>query len=171
MAELTAPMVTSAVRAAKPPSSAALGSGLPIWRSATSVAGTVSRRSGRNRAASDAEPELVEGPRGVHQQVAVRAEAGEEVDLVDQGRVDDDHAVRCHHRLAGPDLALAEPAVGDDRGTHPLGAEARERLRVPALLEGGQRQQVGRGHGALPAPAVEAHFEHRSSVPAALRVQ
>ena len=56
MAELTAPMVTSAVRAAKLPSSAALGRGLPIWRSATSVAGTVSSRSGRNRTARDPNP-------------------------------------------------------------------------------------------------------------------
>jgi hypothetical protein len=36
---------------------------------------------------------------------------------------------------------------------------------VPTLLERSERQEVGRGHGALPAPAVEAHFEHRSSVP------
>ena len=90
---------------------------------------------------------------------------------MDQGGVDHDHAVRCHHRLPGPDLPLVETAVGDDRGTHPLGAEARERLRVPALLERGEREQVGRRDGALPAPAVEAHFEHRSSVPGALRAQ
>ena len=58
--------------------------------------------------------------------------------------------------------SLTEPAVGHDRGAHPLRAEVGERLRVPALLECGQRQEVCRGHGPLAAPSVKSHFEHRS---------
>ena len=40
--------------------------------------------------------------------------------------------------------AVVDPAEGDDRGAHALGAEAREGLGVAALVEGGHRQQLGR---------------------------
>ena len=76
-----------------------------------------------------------------------------------------DQAVRRHHRFTRPDPALVETAVRDHRGAHALGPEARERLRVPALLERREGQEVGGGHGALPTPTVEAHCEHGSSVP------
>ena len=84
---------------------------------------------------------------------------------MDQGGVDDDQAVWRHHRFPRPYLALVETAVGHHRGAHALGPEARERLRVAALLERGQGQEVGRGHGPLATSAVDAHFEHGSSVP------
>ena len=165
MAEPTAPMVTSAVRAAKLPSSAALGSGRPICRSATSVAGTVSRRSGRNRVGQGPQPELLEGPGGVDKHVALRAESGEEVDLVDQGGVDHDQAIRRHHRLTRPYLALVETAIGDHGGAHPLGPKTGKRLGKPVVFERGERQEFGGGHRSLSTPTVEAHCEHASSVP------
>ena len=111
------------------------------------------------------QPELVEGPGRVDEHIAVRAEPGEEVDLVDQSRIDHDQAVRRHHWFTRPYLALVETAVRDHRSAHALGPEARERLRVPALLERREGQEVGGGHGSLPTPTVEAHCEHGSSVP------
>ena len=50
-----------------------------------------------------AQPELVEAARGVDQDVAVRPEPGEEVDLVEQRRILDDQGVRLDDRLAHPD--------------------------------------------------------------------
>ena len=73
-------------------------------------------------------------------------------------------AIRCHHRFAGPDRPLPESAVGNHGRAHALGPETRERLRISTLFERGEGQQVSRGHGALPPPAVKAHFEHHSSV-------
>ena len=60
---LTAPIDTCAVKAANPPSRAALGNGLPTWRCATSVAGTVIRWSPPHRDAQRLQTEFVEGPR------------------------------------------------------------------------------------------------------------
>ena len=65
-----------------------------------------------------------------------------------------------HHRLAGADRPIVDPAEGDDRCAHPLRAEAREGLRVATLGEGGHRQHLGRGDDALAAAAVEANLEH-----------
>ena len=48
----------------------------------------------------------------------------------------------------------------DDRRAGALGAEARERLRVAALVEGGDRQQLGRGDDALAAAAMKPCCEH-----------
>ena len=107
-----------------------------------------------------AEPELVEAARGVDQDVAVRAEPAEEVDLVQQRRVLDDQRVGLGDRLARADRAVVDAAEGDDRRAGALRAEARERLRVAALVEGGDREQLGGRDDALAAAPVDAHLEH-----------
>ena len=108
--------------------------------------------------------EFVEGPRGIDQDRALRAQPGEEVDLVHERGVDDDDAVRFHDGLPGPDLPLVQAAVGHHRCAHALRAEAGERLREPTLLERRQGQEVRRGDDALTTPTVEAHLEHDSQV-------
>jgi hypothetical protein len=124
------------------------------------VAGTVSSRSWRKPFDELAETELVEALRGVDQDEAVGLQAAEQVDLVQQRRVLDDQRVGLHDRLARADLAIVDPAERDDRRAHALGAEAREGLRVAALVERGDRQHLGRGDDALPATAVDANLEH-----------
>ena len=49
-------------------------------------------------------------------------------------------------------------------GARALGAEAWEGLRVAALIERGDRQQLRCGDDALAAAAVDAHLEHRLSI-------
>ena len=154
---------TTPLSAAKAPSSAAFGSGRPRCSRARSVAGTVSRRSGRKRCDELVQPELREAARRVDEEVAVRREPGEEVDLVQQRRILDDQGVRLGDRLAQPDLGVVDAAERDDRGAGALRAEARERLRVPALGERRDRQQLGGGDDALAAASVDAHLEHRRS--------
>ena len=56
MATVTAPIDTCPVKAANPPRRAALGNGLPTWRCATSVAGTVINWSPPHRKRSDSRP-------------------------------------------------------------------------------------------------------------------
>ena len=165
MAELTAPMVTSAVRAAKLPSRRGIGERPADLAQRHLGGGHRQQALGAEPGRQGLQPELVECPGGVDEHVAVRAEPGEEVDLVDQGGVDHDQAVRRHHRFARPYGAFVETAVRDHRGAHALGPEARERLRVAALGERGEGQEVGGGHGSLPTATVEAHCEHGSSVP------
>ena len=166
MAVPTAPIATWAVKAANPPSRAALGNGLPMWRSATSVAGTV-EQVGRRRTRRAGTPvragrtSVVELTRTK----AVRAQSGEEVDLVHQRGIDHDDAVGGDDGLPGADVALAQTAIGHHRRTRALRTEAGERLRVPTLLEGRERQQVCGGDDTLAAPAVQSHFEHDSSLP------
>ncbi len=48
----------------------------------------------------------------------------------------------------------------DHRRARALRAEARERLRVAALVEGREREQLGGRHDALTAAAVDADLEH-----------
>ena len=79
-----------------------------------------------------------------------------------QRRVLDDQRVGLGDRLAGADRRVAEAAEGDDRRAGPLRAEAGKRLRVPPLVEGGDREQLGGGHHPLAAAAVDAHLERRS---------
>ena len=121
------------------------------------MAGQVGRRSGRKPAGQGAETELIEECRGVDQHVAVRAEPGEEVDLVDEGG---SWTIRASGSTTGSRVRIGlvvDPAVGDHRCPHPLRAEARERLGVPALVERGDRQELGRCYDPLAAPAMEAH--------------
>ena len=47
---------------------------------------------------------------------------------------------------------------------HALRAEARERLRVAALVERRERQHLRRGDDALATATVDAHLEHRRSM-------
>ena len=141
-----------------------MGIGRPRCSRASSVAGTVSRRSRRNRSRELAEPELVEAARRVDQDVAVGLEAAEDVHLVQQRRVLDDQRVGLGDRLARADLLVVDPAEGHHRRAGALGAEARERLRVAALDERGDREHLGGGHDALAAAAVNAHLEHLRSI-------
>ena len=55
-------------------------------------------------------PELLQRARGVDQQVAAVVEPGEQVDLVQQGRVLDDERVGVGDRLVQPDGPVVEPA-------------------------------------------------------------
>ena len=128
------------------------------------MAGTVRNALGPEPGSQGSQTELVKSQGRVDQHVAIRAEPGEEVDLVDEGRVDHNQAVRCHHGLTRPYLLPTDPAIGDHGGAHPLGAEARERLREPVVFERGKRQELGCGYGSLPTSTMEAHREHGSSV-------
>ena len=56
--------------------------------------------------------------------------------------------------------AVVDAAERDDRRAGALGAEARERLRVPPLEERRDREQLGGGDDALAATAVDPHLEH-----------
>ena len=94
------------------------------------------------------------------EQVAVGAQPAEEVDLVQQRRVLDDQRVGRGDRLAHPDRPVVDAAERDHRRARALRAEARERLRVPALDECRHRQQLGGGDHALPAAAVDADLKH-----------
>ncbi len=71
-----------------------------------------------------------------------------------------DDGVRVGDRLAQADLLVVDPAERDHRRAHPLGAEARESLRVPALAKRGDREQLCRGDHALAAPAMDANLKH-----------
>ena len=107
-----------------------------------------------------AETELVEALGGVDQDEAVRLAAAEHVHLVQQRGVLDDQRVGLHHGLARADLVIVDAAERDHRRAHALGAEARERLRVAALVERGQREHLGGRHHALAAATMDAHLEH-----------
>jgi len=108
------------------------------------------------------EAELVEALRGVDQDEAVVFETTEHVDLVEQRRVLDDQRVGFHDRLANADLAIVDPAKRHDGCAHALRAEAREGLRVAALVERRDREQLRRGDDALTAATVDSDLEHRS---------
>ena len=71
----------------------------------------------------------------VDQDIALGFEASENVDLIEQGGVLDDHGIREHHWLPDPDLAVSDTTKGHDRGTSALRAEARECLGVTAFIE------------------------------------
>src|SRR5207302_8438625 len=64
----------------------------------------------------------------------------------------------------------------DHRRAGAVGAEAGKRLGMLAFEKGGDREQLGRGHDALAAAAVNPHLEHahtpwgRRSAPAVLRL-
>ena len=86
-----------------------------------------------------------------------------------QRRILDDQRVGLEHRLAQADLLVVDAAERHDRRAHPLGAEARKRLRVATLVECGHRQELGAGHDALSAAAMNANLEHRVIEPALRR--
>jgi hypothetical protein len=105
--------------------------------------------------------ELVEAAPAVDEHVAVAPESLKDVDLVQQRRVLDDQHVRGDDRLAQADLAVVDAAERDDRCAGALRAEARERLRVATLREGGDREELGGGDDALAAAAVKPDLQHR----------
>ena len=139
------------------PSSAAFGSGLPRCRRARPVAGTVS-----SVRVEPIEAELGGAARAVEEDRAPRPKAAEQIDLVQQRRVLHDQRVGLDDRLADADRPLVDAAERDDRGAGALGAEARERLRVAAVAERRDGQQLGGRHHALTAASVDADLEHRS---------
>ena len=79
---------------------------------------------------------------------------------MEQCRVLDDECVRLADGLANADLTVVDPAVGDDRSARALRSERGKRLREASLLEGGNRQKLGRRDDALAATPVNANLEH-----------
>ena len=86
-----------------------------------------------------------------------------------QRRVLDDHGVRLGDRLAHADRPVVDAAERDDRRAGALRAEGRERLRVPALGERRDREQLGGGDDALAAAPVDAYLEHAAQLRAGPR--
>jgi hypothetical protein len=107
-----------------------------------------------------AEAQLLEGLGGVDQDVAVLLQAGEDIDLMQQGRVLDDDGVGRHDRLAQADLLVGDAAEGHHRGAGALGTETGKGLRVTAFLESRDRQHFRRRHHSLTATAMYAYLEH-----------
>ena len=157
IAESMASRVISPVSAAKPPSSAAFGK-----RPAELLEGELGGRAGEQAIAVElveelAEPELVEVLRRIDEDVALRGEPGEEIDLVDQCDVLDDERVGCHDRLAGADGSgrrsgrtrrRARPCVP----SRSSGTPARDDLRRTPPPTGSRRRSPrlgrhGRGNG------------------------
>ena len=67
------------------------------------------------------------------------AQPAEDVDVVQQGGVDDHDRVRVRRPARAPgSVRRRDPAERHDRRAHPLGAEARERLRLVAVEERGR---------------------------------
>ena len=91
------------------------------------------------------------------------ADAGEQVDLMEQGRILDDERVGLDDRLTQANRLVGEAAERDDRRAGPLRPEHGEGLRVPVLEERGDRQQLGGGDDALTAAPVNSHLEHPTS--------
>ena len=65
-----------------------------------------------------------------------------------------------HHRLAGPDRAFVDPAVGDDGCAQCVRSRSSGTTGSGGLRRMPQGQEVGRRDDALAAPPVEAHLEH-----------
>ena len=152
---------TTPVSAANPPSSAAFGSGLPRCSRASSVAATVTTRSGRKRlAAKSPRPSSSSAAAGVDQDVRLGPDAAEEVDLVQQRRVLHDQRVGLDDRLARADRPVGDAAERRHRRAGSLRPERRERERVLALGEGRDGEQLGRRDDSLPAATVDANLEH-----------
>ena len=147
------------VCAAKPPSRAALGRGRPRCSRAIAVAGAVSSRPGSKPLAKSPRPSA-RAVIGVDQRVGARREAGKEVDLVQQGRVLDDQRVGLGDRFPGADRWVGEATEGDQGCAGPLGAEAGEGLGVAALVEAGDREQLGGRNHPLAATAMDSRLEH-----------
>ena len=112
------------------------------------------------------EPQVVERPARVQQQVAVVGETREEVDLVEQRRILDDQRVGLRIGSRTRMTRVVDAAERDDRGAGPLGAEGRERLRLASLEERRHREQLGRRDDALAAAPMDANLEHARTVAA-----
>src|SRR5215217_1183010 len=108
------------------------------------LAGQRARRHRDHPAAAEAlqeiaQPELLRRPFRVEEDDALRSEPSEDVDLVEEGRVLDHDDIRLEDRLVRPDRPIGDAAERDDGRTHALRAEARERLGVTPVEEGGGR--------------------------------
>ena len=88
----------------------------------------------------------------------------EDVDAVEQRRVLNDDGVGFDDRLVQSDGSHVDPAEGHDGCPAALGAEARERLRVLALEERRDAQELGRRDRALSSAPVDANLEHHLSL-------
>jgi hypothetical protein len=111
-----------------------------------------------------AQPQLVETARRVDQDVTAFLQAGEDIDLVQQGRILDDQCIGFHDRFAQPDFLVGDTAERDDRGSSTLGTETREGLGVAAFLKRSNRQHLGSRNHALAAATVYSDLEHVSSI-------
>ena len=82
---------------------------------------------------------------------------------VEQRRVLHDDRVGRDDRLVRANGSVVDATERDDRRARPLRPEARERLRVLALEERGDAEELRGRDRALPAASVEAHLEHNHS--------
>jgi hypothetical protein len=80
------------------------------------------------------------------------------------GGILDDQSVGGRDRLTDTDRLVIDTAEGNHRCPHALRAEARKRLRVPALRERRDRKQLGSSHDTLPAAPVDSDLKHDSGV-------
>ena len=78
-----------------------------------------------------------------------------------QRRVLHDHGVGLGDGVVRADRLVVDAAERHHRRAGALGAEARERLRVPALVECRHREHLGGGDRALTTSAVDPHLEHQ----------
>lgn len=165
MAAVSESIRTQPVRAASPPSRTAFR-----HRPPEVPQGERGGRHGqgdgvRHRLGEIGEPQLLDRARRVDQHGALRAEALEDVHLVQERGVLDDQGVGPHDGLAHPDGPVVDTAERHHRRTRALRAETRERLRVTALQKRRHRQQLGSCDGTLPAAAVDAYLEHDALLP------
>ena len=154
--------VISPVSAANPPSSAAFGQ-----RATEVFERELGRRAGDEPLGAElveevAESQLEKLARRIDKDVALWREPREEIHLVDECDVLDDHGVGLHHRLARADDLVVDATEGDDGRTGPLGAEAGEGLGVAVLVKGRDRKDLSRRHDTLSAPAMNAYLKHSS---------
>ena len=124
------------------------------------MASTLRTRSLENPAGKRGDPEIVEGLTGIHQNIAFRHEAVEDIDRVEKGRILDDHGIGLLYGLAKANFPVVDAAVGDHRRAHPFGTEAWKCLGMPALAKGGDGQHFGGRHHALPAPAMDPNLKN-----------
>ena len=153
---------TILVIAAKPPRSAAFGSGRPRCSRASSLAATVWTWP------TGVPDEVVEAESGgatgaVDEDLAVLARPSKTVDLVKQGRVADQGVrpeIGSRERISRSSMRQKATTGAPVRSEPKLG----EGLGMPSLVEGGDREQLGRGDYTLPAASVEANLQHRFSL-------
>jgi hypothetical protein len=127
------------------------------------------RRNGEEAADSESGRQLIQAEFArregrVDECVAVRLEAGEDVDLVQQGRVLHHEGVGSHDGLPDADLLVGDATERDDRGSGALGTETGEGLGMATFIECGNGQQLGGSDHALSASAVDADLEHALNV-------
>jgi len=127
----------------------------------------LSRRHGDQ--APQACSQIIEAERGkvapgVDQDDAIISKSAEDVDLVEQRRIADDHSIRMGNRLVGADRLFGDAAEGNDRGPGALRPEGGEGLRVPSFVECGYREQLGRCYDPLASSAVNTNREHSTTL-------